>query len=139
MGVDVRFEAVCKYSDEGITQAKEVVNYLKKRQAIELDYAKSLQKLAKSYLPDTKRVSRKSTDAPLDRKSCASKRDCFFSLPRWLTCRRNISGRSSLWAERRSGWLTWTFWRRCGLMTMFFFSSFPLTLFGLDVERGGDA
>ena len=36
------FESVCKYSDESISQVKELLNFLKKRQQIEQEYSSNL-------------------------------------------------------------------------------------------------
>lgn len=49
MGYDLRYEAVCKYTEDGITQSKEFLSFLKKRHALEVEYTKALNKLCKSY------------------------------------------------------------------------------------------
>ncbi len=63
MGYDARYEAVCKYTDEGVTQSKDFLSFLKKRQALENDYAKQLAKLCKSFIGSSpKRISKSKTD-----------------------------------------------------------------------------
>jgi len=66
MGYDLRYEAVCKYTEEGINQSKELLGFLKKRHAIEVEYTKSLGKLCKSYeKPSSKRSSKRITSTAL--------------------------------------------------------------------------
>ncbi|KAI9357960.1 hypothetical protein DFJ73DRAFT_758094 [Zopfochytrium polystomum] len=43
------YESVLKYSEESIRQSKELASFLRKRQALEVEYARSLRKLAQSY------------------------------------------------------------------------------------------
>eukprot|EP01137_Pigoraptor_chileana_P014745 Opistho-2@69770 len=54
------FEKVCKFTESGITQSREVEQFIKKRLVIELEYAKQLSKLVattKETIPATKQVS----------------------------------------------------------------------------------
>ncbi|KAJ1560604.1 hypothetical protein HK405_006535, partial [Cladochytrium tenue] len=39
---DMTYDSVLKYSEESIRQAKELASFLKRRHAIELEYARSL-------------------------------------------------------------------------------------------------
>eukprot|EP00054_Salpingoeca_dolichothecata_P023489 m.156743 g.156743 ORF g.156743 m.156743 type:complete len:1139 (-) comp24699_c0_seq7:130-3546(-) len=62
----VGFDDVCKYTDEGLKQTKDVISLLKKRQAIENEYAKSMAKLAqhaKSLVPEQKRLVYNGSDS----------------------------------------------------------------------------
>eukprot|EP01136_Pigoraptor_vietnamica_P033434 Opistho-1_new@96297 len=54
------FDKVAKFTDVGITQSREVEQFIKKRQAIELEYAKQLSKLVattKDTVPAARQVS----------------------------------------------------------------------------------
>ena len=66
MGYDLRYEAVCKYTEDGINQSKDFVSFVKKRLAIEAEYTKALSKLCKSYERQgpSKRTSKKMTVTP---------------------------------------------------------------------------
>ncbi len=40
--VQLAFDAICKYTDDGLKQTRDVAAMLRKQQAIELEYSKSL-------------------------------------------------------------------------------------------------